>query len=69
MYFSGYIAFIFSKFGYEIPLFSISIGEIVKNIELTEIKKRCLLFFKGRKIKKQYDWIFIHSSRSEKWKN
>ena len=48
---AGYIAFIFSKFGYEIPHSSISIGEIVKNIELTEIKKGDLMFFKGRNIK------------------
>lgn len=48
---SGYIAFIFSKYGYEIPHSSISIGKIVKKIELTEIKKGDLMFFKGRNLK------------------
>jgi poly-gamma-glutamate capsule biosynthesis protein CapA/YwtB (metallophosphatase superfamily) len=48
---SGYIAFIFAGFGYQIPHSSISLGSIVENINETEIKKGDLLFFKGRNIK------------------
>ena len=48
---SGYIAFIFAGFGYQIPHSSISLGSIVENIDETEIKKGDLLFFKGRNIK------------------
>ncbi len=48
---SGYIAFIFSRFGYQIPHSSISIGSIVENIDETEIKKGDLLFFKGMDLK------------------
>jgi hypothetical protein len=48
---SGYIAFIFSKFGFKMPHSAISIGTIVKNLKIEEIRKGDLLFFKGRNVK------------------
>ena len=45
---SGYIAFIFSRFGYSLPHSSSSLGSIVEKIDFAQIRKGDLLFFKGR---------------------
>jgi len=45
---SGYIACIFSEFGYQMPHSTPSIASIVKDVNLTEVQKGDLLFFKGR---------------------
>ncbi len=47
---SGYIHYVFNKFGYEIPRSSIGLAGIGKEINLTEARKGDLLFFKGRNI-------------------
>ncbi len=45
---SGYIAFIFSEFGYKVLRSSATLGSFVKNINKNEVEKGDLLFFKGR---------------------
>jgi len=45
---SGFIHYIFKNFGYELPRSSVGLSNIGKEIELHEVKKGDLLFFKGR---------------------
>jgi cell wall-associated NlpC family hydrolase len=47
---SGYIHYIFKKFGYDIPRSSIGLANIGTEIKLSEVKKGDLLFFQGRNI-------------------
>ncbi len=48
---SGYIAFIFSKFGHSMPHSADGIANIVSNVSQNDIKKGDFLFFKGRNLK------------------
>jgi hypothetical protein len=45
---SGYLAFIYSRYGYQIPHSASAIGTIVENIDQNTIRKGDLMFFKGR---------------------
>ncbi len=47
---SGYIHYVFNNFGYNVPRSSIGLASIGKEINLSEVKKGDLLFFKGRNI-------------------
>ena len=47
---SGYIHYVFNNFGYNVPRSSIGLTSIGKEINLSEVKKGDLLFFKGRNI-------------------
>ena len=47
---SGYIHYVFNKFGYQVPRSSIGLASIGKEIELSDAKKGDLLFFKGRNV-------------------
>lgn len=47
---SGYIHYVFNNFGYNVPRSSVGLAGIGKEINLSEVKKGDLLFFKGRNI-------------------
>lgn len=48
---SGYVSYIFSKFRYELPRSSGGLGSYCQKIDLKDVKKGDLLFFKGRSLK------------------
>jgi cell wall-associated NlpC family hydrolase len=48
---SGYIHYVYNKFGIEVPRSSVGLASIGKKIELSDVKKGDLLFFQGRNIK------------------
>jgi hypothetical protein len=48
---SGYISYIFSKFGYTLPHSSSAISGVVNEIDISQVRKGDLLFFKGRNIR------------------
>ncbi|HEY4800561.1 MAG TPA: CapA family protein, partial [Bacteroidia bacterium] len=51
---SGYLAYIFSQFGYQLPHSAPAIAAVAKKINQNEIKKGDLLFFKGRNLNKNF---------------